>query len=62
MPSARPPTPRVTVALFDAEPFWEDDVPPYMWTGTTLERLFPRVSRDGSECIGFKAFINGRAA
>ena len=52
---------RVTVALFDAEPFWEDDgLPPYMWTDTPLERLFPRVSADGEQCIGFKAFINGR--
>lgn len=52
---------RVTVAFFDAEPFWEDDgLPPYMWTDTALERLFPRVSADGTRCIGFKAFINGR--
>lgn len=52
---------RVTVALFDAEPFWEDDgLPPYMWTDSALERLFPRVSADGTRCIGFKAFINGR--
>ena len=54
---------RVTVALFDAAPFWEDDgLPPYMWTDTPLERLFPRVSADGTRCIGFKAFINGRGA
>lgn len=54
---------RVTVALFDAEPFWEDDgLPPTMWTDTPLERLFPRVSEDGIHCIGFKAFINGRGA
>ena len=53
----------VTVALFDAEPFWEDDgLPPAMWTDTPLERLFPRVSADGGACIGFKAFINGAAA
>ena len=52
---------QVTVALFDAEPFWEDDgLPPYMWTDTPLERLFPRASEDGTHCIGFKAFINGR--
>ncbi len=52
---------RVTIALFEAEPFWEDDgLPPYMWTDTPLERLFPRVSADGTRCIGFKAFINGR--
>ena len=52
---------RVTVAFFDAEPFWEDDgLPPYMWTDTPLERLFPRVSADGEQCIGLKAFINGR--
>ena len=53
---------RVSIALFDAEPFWEDDgLPPYMWTDTPLERLFPRIAADGSACIGFKAFINGRA-
>lgn len=52
---------RVTVALFDTEPFWEDDgLPPYMWTDTPIERLFPRVSEDGTHCIGFKAFVNGR--
>lgn len=52
---------RVTVALLDAAPFWEDDgFPPYMWTDTPLERLFPRVSADGSRCIGFRVFINGR--
>ncbi len=54
---------RVTVAFFDAEPFWEDDgLPPYMWTDTPMERLFPRMSADGTRCIGFKAFINGRGA
>lgn len=54
---------RVTVALFESEPFWEEDgLPPYMWTDTPLERLFPRVSADGTRCIGFKAFINGRGA
>ena len=52
---------QVTVALFDAEPFWEDDgLPPYMWTDTPMERLFPRVAADGTRCIGLKAFINGR--
>lgn len=51
---------RVTVALFDAEPFWEEDgLPLTMWTDTPLERLFPRRHRDTGECIGFKAFVNG---
>ena len=53
---------RVTVALFDADPFWEDDgLPTTMWTDTPLERLFPRLHRDTGECIGFKAFVNGAA-
>ena len=52
---------RVTVALFDAEPFWEEDgMAPFMWTDTPLERLFPRVHPQTGACIGFKAFINGR--
>ena len=51
---------RVTVALFDAEPFWEDDgLPLAMWTDTELERLFPRLDRETGACIGFKAFVNG---
>jgi len=53
---------RVTVAMFDAEPFWNDDgLPPYMWTDTALERVFPRVTPDGARCIGMKAFVNGAA-
>ena len=55
------PYTRVTVALFDAEPFWEEDgLAPFMWTDTPLERLFPRVHRETGACIGLKAFINGR--
>ncbi len=51
---------RVTVALFDAEPFWErDGLPPTMWTDTPLERLFRRLDRKTGECIGLKAFVNG---
>ena len=54
---------RVTVAFFDAAPFWDEDgLPPYMWTDTPLERLFPRAGPDGETCLGFKAFINGRGA
>ncbi len=54
---------RVTVALFDAEPFWEDDgLPPAMWTDTPLERLFPRRHPETGACIGFKAFVNGTGA
>ena len=50
----------VTVALFDAEPFWEEDgLPLTMWTDTSLERLFPRLHPATGECIGFKAFVNG---
>lgn len=51
---------RVTVGLFDAEPFWEDDgLPVTMWTDTPLERLFPRLHPETGACIGFKAFVNG---
>lgn len=51
---------QVTVALFDADPFWEEDgLPTMMWTDTPLERLFPRIHAETGECIGFKAFING---
>ena len=51
---------RVTVALFDAEPFWEEDgLPLTMWTDTPLERLFPRMHPETGASIGFKAFING---
>ncbi|MDE0364122.1 MAG: NAD(P)/FAD-dependent oxidoreductase [Gammaproteobacteria bacterium] len=57
------PYTRVTMALFDAEPFWEEDgLAPFMWTDTPLERLFPRVHRETGACIGLKAFINGRGA
>ena len=55
------PYTRVTVALFDTEPFWEEDgLAPFMWTDTPLERLFPRVHTETGACIGLKAFINGR--
>ncbi len=58
---ANVPYTRVTVALFDAEPFWEEDgLAPFMWTDTPLERLFPRVHRETGTCVGLKAFINGR--
>ena len=51
---------RVTVSLFDAEPFWEDDgLPVTMWTDTPLERLFPRLHPETGACIGFKSFVNG---
>ena len=51
---------RVTVALFDADPFWEDDgLPLAMWTDTPLERLFPRLHPATGACIGFKAWVNG---
>ncbi|MYE82992.1 MAG: FAD-dependent oxidoreductase, partial [Gammaproteobacteria bacterium] len=53
----------VTVALFDAEPSWEEDgLPLPMWTDTPLERLFPRLLPATGECIGFKAFVNGAGA
>lgn len=54
---------QVTVALFDADPFWEEDgLPTMMWTDSPLERLFPRMHAETGECIGFKAFINGAGA
>lgn len=54
---------RVTVSLFDAAPFWEDDgLPLAMWTNTPLERLFPRLHPETGECIGFKSFVNGNGA
>ena len=55
---------RVTVALFESEPFWEEDgLPPYMWDRyATRAFVSPRVRPDGTRCIGFKAFINGRGA
>lgn len=60
---AEVPYTKVTVAFFDAEPFWEQDgLPPTMWTDTPMERFFPRISADGEACIGLKAFINGRGA
>ncbi len=55
------PYTRVTVALFDADPFWEEDgLAPFMWTDTPMERFFPRVHPQTGDCIGLKAFINGR--
>lgn len=54
---------QVTVALFDAAPFWEEDgLAPAMWTDSPLERLFPRRHPETGECIGFKAFVNGAGA
>ena len=54
---------RVCVALFDADPFWEDDgLPHAMWTDTPLERIFPRHHPETGACIGFKAFVNGAGA
>ncbi len=54
---------RVTVALFDAEPFWQEDgLPLTMWTDTPLERLFPRLHPATGACIGFKAIVNGAGA
>ncbi len=54
---------QVTVALFDADPFWEEDgLATAMWTDSPLERLFPRTHAETGECIGFKAFVNGAGA
>lgn len=41
-------------------PFWEaDDLPPSMWTDTTLERIFADTGRDG-ELTGFhRGWVNG---
>ena len=54
---------QVTVALFDADPFWDEDgLAPAMWTDSPLERLFPRTHAETGQCIGFKAFVNGAGA
>lgn len=51
---------KVTTAMIDAEPFWEDDgLPPNMWTDTPIERLFPRTDKRTGEIIGLKLFVNG---
>jgi len=49
-----------SVALMDAEPFWEDDgLSPNMWTDTPLERIFPRTNRATGDIVGLKVFVNG---
>ncbi len=54
---------KVTTAMIDAEPFWEEDgLSPNMWTDTPLERLFPRVDRETGEFVGLKVFVNGDGA
>lgn len=51
---------KASIALIDAEPFWEDDgLPPNMWTDTPLERIFPRTNRATGEIVGLKVFVNG---
>lgn len=54
---------KVTTAMIDAEPFWEDDgLPANMWTDTPLERIFPRENRGTGEIVGLKVFVNGDGA
>ncbi len=54
---------KVHIALFDSEPFWEEDgLPPNMWTDTLLERMFPRVHKDTGEVMGLKMFVNGNGS
>ena len=51
---------KASVALMDAEPFWEDDgLSPNMWTDTPLERIFPRTDRATGNIVGLKVFVNG---
>ena len=51
---------KVSAALVDAEPFWEDDdLSPNMWTDTPLERIFPRTHRGTGKIAGLKIFVNG---
>ncbi len=51
---------KATIALIDAEPFWEDDdLPPNMWTDSPLERIFPRTDRASGKIVGLKVFVNG---
>ncbi len=54
---------KASIALIDAEPFWEDDgLAPNMWTDTPLERIFPRTNRATGEIVGLKVFVNGDGA
>ena len=54
---------KATIALVDAEPFWEDDgLSPNMWTDTALERIFPREDRRSGNIVGLKVFVNGDGA
>ena len=51
---------KASIALIDAEPFWEDDgLAPNMWTDTPLERIFPRTDRATGNIVGLKVFVNG---
>ena len=51
---------KASVALMDADPFWEDDgLSPNMWTDTPLERIFPRTDPATGDIVGLKAFVNG---
>ena len=54
---------KVTTAMIDAEPFWQEDgLSPNMWTDTPLERLFPRTNRKTGQIVGIKVFVNGDGA
>lgn len=54
------PYTKISVAQFDAKPFWlDDELPPMMWTDTPLERIFPRVDPTTGAVVGLKVFING---
>lgn len=54
---------KVTTAMIDAEPFWEEDgLSPNIWTDTPLERIFPREDRQTGKIVGLKVFVNGDGA
>lgn len=55
------PYTRISIAQVDSEPFWEDDgLPPFMWSDSPLERLFPRIDAMTGQVVGLKVFINGQ--
>lgn len=55
------PYTRISIVQVDTEPFWDDDgLPPFMWTDSPLERLFPRLDPISGDVVGLKVFINGQ--
>jgi len=54
---------RITIAMLDAEPFWQEDgLPVMMWTDSPIERVFPRTDRETGKVVGLKLWINGAGA